>query len=148
MFCPSCGVKNAEGVQHCRECGAKMPGSSLPEALRPVTWPDVKYTFKHYPASQLIIAISKTLGIICLVFAGLAALGFLIALAKLTSHDDTQQMVALIGVVSCLFQMVVYTGMGVTILYLGESIKVLIDISDNTHRTATAVNELAKRRDS
>lgn len=145
--CPRCGTNNTSEARFCGECSAELPPSSLPGGFQPVQWPDLKYTIKRYPASQLIIAVSKTLGVICLVLAGLAALGFFVALVKLTSHDETEKLIALVGVVSTLFQVVFFVLTAVLILYLGETIKVFNDISENTHRTAEAVAELAKRKD-
>jgi hypothetical protein len=88
----------------------------------------------------------------CFIFAFLSLLGSVVAPLLIKSQADRGDELAglatsfgaVLVFVSSVAWSLFFTVLGVTILFLGESIKIQADIAENTRRTAESVAELAR----
>jgi hypothetical protein len=130
VICSNCETENPDTVKFCKQCGNSLATATIVtpvspvayDAARPVAPPE-----KRYSALRGIAALCKTLAI---VFAALAVLTGILTFIGLAGDSFFAAVGGLIG--ALISAAVVYIFWRV----IGESISVLLDIEENTRRSA------------
>jgi hypothetical protein len=149
IICESCGTENPDNVKFCKQCGSKLAAAiptyapvlnepsptqekPAPTWTTPVAAPSNPSIERRYGALRSIAALCR---IIAYVFGGLGIIGGLVAFIIGLSDSFFAATAALIGgLISALLVFVFW-------LIIAESISVILDIEENTRRTAVLLKE-------
>jgi len=132
-FCTSCAAPLGSGTKFCASCGAAVeatPAIAAPSAIETGTFSPAAAT-SRYPALRIISVILKILAVVAVLGAVLSALS---AMSLPSSFG-----IGLAGSVVGGFIVILGLCYGLFLWASAEMIHVLIDIEENTRRSAAAV---------
>ena len=133
--CEKCGTANPGNVKFCKQCGNQLPQTAVPPTPAyqppvgrpPAAAAPVPPTQKRYGALRAISGFCKLMGYI---FAGLNLLGVLGGFYWMFSESFLQGIGLIIGALVAATLAYIFWNI------IAESIAVLLDIEENTRRTA------------
>ncbi len=138
--CPHCGVSNPVGAATCGNCSKILPAASARPSAGPVSYQSDLTSSRSSSSYSSLRTIAGLFTILAWVTAILSALSALLALALSTQLEDS----LLVGLIGAGFMAVGGVVSFVTLLAIGESILVMLDIEANTRLAAAQADRMAR----
>jgi len=143
IICESCGTENPDSVKFCKQCGARLAAAPAPAMAASTVYSTPPGAAanpfeKRYGALRGIAALCKTLAVIFAILSLLGGIGYGFFFGDMIGARMTGAFIGLI---------LAFISATITYLFwrvIGESISVMLDIEENTRRSAALLEQQLK----